>query len=58
MDRSELSGLLEVLRGAEQLKNTIRRCYTSAGRSESVAEHSWRLCLMALVFEAEAAAGE
>lgn len=51
MNRDELNGLLDFLRGAEQLKNTIRRCYTSEGRSESVAEHSWRLCMMALVFE-------
>lgn len=51
MDNSELLGLIDFLRGAEQLKNTIRHCYTSEGRSESVAEHTWRLCLMALVFE-------
>ena len=51
MNKEELLGVLDFLRGAEQLKNTIRRCYTSEGRSESVAEHSWRLCLMALVFE-------
>ena len=51
MDNSEIAGLLDFLRGAEQLKNTIRRCYTSEGRSESVAEHSWRLCLMAMIFE-------
>lgn len=51
MGASELFGLIEFLRGAEQLKNTIRHCYTSEGRSESVAEHTWRLCLMALVFE-------
>ncbi|HZW59725.1 MAG TPA: HD domain-containing protein [Woeseiaceae bacterium] len=51
MDRSELPALLDFLRGAEQLKNTIRHCYTSEGRRESVAEHTWRLCLMALVFE-------
>ena len=51
MDKTEIVGLLDFLRSAEQLKNTIRRCYTSEGRTESVAEHSWRLCLMALVFE-------
>jgi len=53
MNRTELAGVLDFLRGAEKLKNTIRHCYTSEGRSESVAEHSWRLCLMALVFERE-----
>lgn len=51
MNNAELVGLIDFLRGAEQLKNTIRHCYTSSGRSESVAEHTWRLCLMALVFE-------
>jgi putative hydrolase of HD superfamily len=51
MDTAELAGFLEFLRGAEQLKNTLRSGYTSAGRRESVAEHTWRLCLMALVFE-------
>lgn len=50
MDDTELAGLLDFLRGAEQLKQTTRSAWTSAGRNESVAEHSWRLCLMALVF--------
>ena len=39
--------LLAQLHLAERLKNTTRHCYTSAGRHESVAEHSWRLALMA-----------
>lgn len=51
MDNAELKGLIDFLRGAEQLKNTTRHCFTSEGRHESVAEHTWRLCLMALVFE-------
>lgn len=51
MNAAELAGLLEFLRNAEQLKNTIRSGYTSEGRRESVAEHTWRLCLMALVIE-------
>ncbi|QXD16249.1 HD domain-containing protein [Rhodocaloribacter litoris] len=45
----ELNGLLDFLRQAERLKNTTRTAYTSEGRRESVAEHTWRLCLMALV---------
>lgn len=45
----ELNGLLDFLRDAERLKNTTRTAYTSEGRRESVAEHTWRLCLMALV---------
>ena len=32
---------------AEQLKNNPRHSWTSSGRRESVAEHSWRLALMA-----------
>ena len=39
--------LLTQLHLAERLKNTTRHCYTSSGRHESVAEHSWRLALMA-----------
>ena len=39
--------LLEALHTAEKLKDTTRHCYTSMGRHESVAEHSWRIALMA-----------
>lgn len=39
--------LIEFLRVAEKLKCTTRHCYTSSGRQESVAEHSWRIALMA-----------
>lgn len=39
--------LLELLHTAEKLKDTTRHCDTSGGRRESVAEHSWRLALMA-----------
>lgn len=50
MHTSELEGVLEFLRAAEQLKTTYRSAWTSAARSESVAEHTWRLCLMSLLF--------
>lgn len=50
MQDSELTGILDFLRGAEQLKNTLRSSRTSNGRQESTAEHSWRLCLMVLLF--------
>ena len=43
----EISELLPLLHTIEQLKNTTRHSWTSAGRHESVAEHSWRLALMA-----------
>lgn len=39
--------LLEILHTAEKLKDATRHSYTSAGRRESVAEHSWRLALFA-----------
>jgi putative hydrolase of HD superfamily len=49
MGPAELPGVLEFLRAAERLKSTTRTGYTSTGQEESVAEHTWRLCLMALV---------
>ena len=39
--------LLAILHNAEHLKDVTRHAYTSGRRHESVAEHSWRLCLMA-----------
>ena len=53
MQPSDLTGILEFLRSAERLKTTYRSGFTSAGRLESVAEHTWRLCLMALVLRPE-----
>lgn len=43
----EISALLDMLHVAEQLKNNTRHSWTSSSRQESVAEHSWRLALMA-----------
>ena len=45
--------LLEILRIAEKLKCNTRHCYTSSGRQESVAEHSWRIALMAMLIAPE-----
>ena len=45
--------LLQVLHTAERLKDTTRHCDTSGGRRESVAEHSWRLALMAFFLRDE-----
>lgn len=39
--------LIEILSVAERLKDAVRHSYTSGGRRESVAEHSWRITLMA-----------
>lgn len=52
-DAAHLAGILEFLRATERLKFTRRSAYTSTGEQESVAEHSWRLCLMALVLREE-----
>ncbi len=45
--------LLEILNVAEKLKCVTRHSDTSSGRRESVAEHSWRLTLMAMLLEEE-----
>ena len=44
---------LAILHTAERLKDTTRHCTTSQGRPESVAEHSWRASLMALLLKPE-----
>jgi putative hydrolase of HD superfamily len=43
----EIKRLMETLHLAENLKNNTRHSWTSTGRHESVAEHCWRLTLMA-----------
>ena len=44
---------LEILHVAERLKDTPRHCTTSLRRTESVAEHSWRVALMAFLLRHE-----
>ena len=44
---------LDILHVAEKLKDTPRHCTTTQGRTESVAEHSWRVSLMALLLRRE-----
>jgi putative hydrolase of HD superfamily len=46
---AEFQGTLAFLRAAESLKYLTRTAWTSDGGQETVAAHSWRLCLMALV---------
>jgi putative hydrolases of HD superfamily len=53
MDTEIIQGRLMFLKEAENLKNIMRSSYTSNGRNESTAEHTWRLALLALVFEDE-----
>lgn len=45
--------LLQILHTAEHLKDVTRHAYTSGRRHESVAEHSWRLSLMAFFLRDE-----
>ena len=44
---------LDILHVAERLKDTPRHCTTSGGSTESVAEHSWRISLMAFLLRHE-----
>lgn len=48
-----ITELLKALRVAEKLKNTTRHSYTSGGRHESVAEHTFRTTLMAYLVKDE-----
>jgi putative hydrolase of HD superfamily len=50
----ELDGVLAFLREAERLKTVTRSGWTSEGQRESVAEHTWRLCLMAMLLYSDA----
>ncbi|MBN6731574.1 HD domain-containing protein [Burkholderia multivorans] len=50
MNPDTIRARLDFLREAERLKDVLRSGRTSSGRRESTAEHSWRLCLMALAF--------
>jgi putative hydrolase of HD superfamily len=49
MRADEIEGVLTFLRAAERLKTVMRSGWTSEGQQESVAEHTWRLCLMAML---------
>lgn len=45
--------LIDTLILAEKLKDTMRHCYTTNGRRESVAEHCWMASLMAYFMKDE-----
>ncbi len=51
MTPEEISGTLEFLHAAERLKSTWRSGRTVSGEPESVAAHSWRLALFALLVD-------
>jgi putative hydrolase of HD superfamily len=44
-----IAAILDVLRLAERLKFELRHSWTSQGRRESVAEHSYQMALMAML---------
>ena len=50
MDTHSLIGFLRVM---ARLKDAPRHCWTPGGRRESVAEHSWRVSLMAMLMKDE-----
>lgn len=47
----QITSILKVLTLAERLKFELRHSYTSNGRQESVAEHTWRMSLMGVLIE-------
>ena len=51
MPAENLENHLAFIREAQRLKDVLRSGHTAQGRRESTAEHTWRLCLMVLVFE-------
>ena len=53
MNTEDISACLTFIREAKRLKNVQRSAHTSTGKPESTAEHTWRLCLLAMVFESE-----
>ncbi|QPH52806.1 HD domain-containing protein [Pontivivens ytuae] len=53
METERLKAIVDFLQAAEALKDTLRSGHTGAGRRESTAEHTWRLCLLALLLEGE-----
>ena len=49
----DVRSFLDALHIAERLKDTTRHSYTTKGRHESVAEHSWMMTLMAFFIKDE-----
>lgn len=49
IDPGRLEGMIDFLQSASALKDTLRTGRTATGRRESTADHSWRLCLLAML---------
>lgn len=45
-----LKQYIDFIQEVEKLKSVLRTAWTSSGRQESTAEHSWRLALLAVLF--------
>lgn len=50
---NKLQSIVQFLQEAEKLKSTLRTAWTTSGRQESTAEHSWRLSLLAMLLADE-----
>ena len=53
MNTLSLQKILKFLHESEALKRQLRHSWLSDGRQESVAEHTWRMALMAIVLSQE-----
>ncbi len=53
MNNDQIINTLSFIKSAESLKYVLRSAHTSSGRKESTAEHTWRLCLLAVAFGKE-----
>ena len=53
IDPERLEGVIDFLQSAAALKDTLRTGRTASGRRESSADHSWRLCLLAMLLADE-----
>jgi len=53
MRKKQLQKILNFIMDAEKLKCEMRHSWLSNGRQESVAEHTWRMSLMALLLAKE-----
>jgi putative hydrolases of HD superfamily len=49
IDPDRLESMIDFLQSASALKDTLRTGRTAGGRRESTADHSWRLCLLAML---------
>lgn len=50
-DMTDTERRIAFIRDAGRLKDVLRSAWTAEGRKESTAEHTWRLCLLAMTFE-------